>query len=421
MAVTSFIICGERKLSGRLWIHGAKNAALPILAAAILHPGTTVLHQCPDILDVRSTLKMLEFAGCVIHKEADTVIIDAADIHPCGFPTDWVSGMRSSILFLGAMLGRCGEICLDYPGGCSIGSRPVDIHLKALERMGATVVESDGKIHCRSSRLKGCRIRLPYPSVGATENILMAAARAEGVTVLENAAREPEIDDLCGFLCAIGVPVCSDGRGRIWIDGNSRTKDAVYTIMPDRIVSGTYLCAAAATGGSLELPNGIPAHLEAVLEIFERMGCSVERGRRQGIYMKAPARLKAAGHIHTAPFPGFPTDMQSQIMAVLAKAGDVSRIYEHIFEDRFKTVYELRKMGADIWTDSSMAVVRGKEKLYGARVRASDLRGGAALIIAGLAAEGETVVENGLFVERGYQNICGDLKKIGACICHTEN
>ena len=414
--MASFIIQGGQTLSGRLWIQGAKNAALPILTASILHPGMTILRQCPDIRDVRSTLELLGCAGCQVRREGDAVVIDASHIRACPFPADQVSGMRSSVLFLGAMLGRQGGVCLDHPGGCVIGSRPVDIHLKALEKMGAFVGETEGKIVCASRGLRGCRIRLPYPSVGATENIVMAAAGAEGVTILENAAREPEIDDLCGFMAGMGIPVRWDGAGTICVRGRCPTKDTDYTIMPDRIVAGTYLCAAAATGGSVELPNGSAVHMKALLDVLTRMGVYVRREYPAGIYMKARGRLKAAGPIHTAPFPGFPTDMQSQIMAVCCGADGVSHIYEHVFEDRFAAGEELKKMGADIRIEGRLAVVRGKDKLRGAQVDAKDLRGGAALILAGLAAEGETVVRNGCFVERGYADICGDLGKLGACV-----
>ena len=418
--MTSFLISGNRKLSGELSIHGAKNAALPILTASILHQGTMIFHQCPDILDVRYTLRMLNAAGCVVLRDQDTVIVNASNVHKCDFPADCAAKLRSSILFLGAALGRCGEITLDYPGGCTIGSRPIDIHLDALRQMGAKITESDGKIYCRAYKLTGCRIRLPYPSVGATENIMMAATLADGVTVIENAAREPEIMDLGGFLEAAGVLVKGAGTETVSIIGQKKLKDTEYLIMPDRIVAGTYLSAVAAAGGEIELTNINEDDISALLIVLKQAGCEVCVKAPEGIYLKAPERLHAVRNIHTEPFPGFPTDMQSQIMAALSKADGISRIHEHIFEDRCNIAPELLKMGADIRIEKNhTAVIRGVEKLQGAATAARDLRGGAALVIAGLAAEGDTIVENAIFIDRGYQDICGDLKKLGADIRHT--
>lgn len=418
--MSSYLISGGRSLSGQLHVHGSKNAALPIIAASLLHHGVTVIRGCPDILDVRYMIEILRSIGCGVLYEGDVLQIDASEICLENISRECVGKMRSSILLLGAALGRCRRMILDYPGGCTIGARPVDIHLKALEQMGVHIEEKDGAIHCETGGLSGVRIVLPYPSVGATENLMMAGAMAEGITWIQNAAKEPEVSDLAGFLSAMGVSIYGAGTDRIGILGKCSLHDAEYKVMTDRIVAGTYLLAAAGTGGEIELLDVAEQHIHCLLHLCEAMGCEIRMTER-GIRIKSARRLFAVEDIHTQPFPGFPTDMQSQLMAVLATARGESVIYEHIFENRFRTAGELQKMGADIQIKNNRAVIQGVRKLKGCHVSAKDLRGGAALVIAGLMAEGDTIVENSIFVERGYQDICKDLTQLGAEIRHCRD
>lgn len=418
--MSSYLISGGRSLSGQLHVHGSKNAALPIIAASLLHHGVTVIRGCPDILDVRYMIEILRSIGCGVLYEGDVLQIDASEICLENISRECVGKMRSSILLLGAALGRCRRMILDYPGGCTIGARPVDIHLKALEQMGVHIEEKDGAIHCETGGLSGVRIVLPYPSVGATENLMMAGAMAEGITWIQNAAKEPEVSDLAGFLSAMGVSIYGAGTDRIGILGKCSLHDAEYRVMTDRIVAGTYLLAAAGTGGEIELLDVAERHIHCLLHLCEAMGCEIRMTER-GIRIKSARRLFAVEDIHTQPFPGFPTDMQSQLMAVLATARGESVIYEHIFENRFRTAGEIQKMGADIQIKNNRAVIRGVRKLKGCHVSAKDLRGGAALVIAGLMAEGDTIVENSIFVERGYQDICKDLTQLGAEIRHCRD
>ena len=418
--MSSYLISGGRSLSGQLHVHGSKNAALPIIAASLLHHGVTVIRGCPDILDVRYMIEILRSIGCGVLYEGDVLQIDASEICLENISRECVGKMRSSILLLGAALGRCRRMILDYPGGCTIGARPVDIHLKALGQMGVHIEEKDGAIHCETGGLSGVRIVLPYPSVGATENLMMAGAMAEGITWIQNAAKEPEVSDLAGFLSAMGVSIYGAGTDRIGILGKCSLHDAEYKVMTDRIVAGTYLLAAAGTGGEIELLDVAEQHIHCLLHLCEAMGCEIRMTER-GIRIKSARRLFAVEDIHTQPFPGFPTDMQSQLMAVLATARGESVIYEHIFENRFRTAGELQKMGADIQIKNNRAVIHGVRKLKGCHVSAKDLRGGAALVIAGLMAEGDTIVENSIFVERGYQDICKDLTQLGAEIRHCRD
>lgn len=418
--MSSYLISGGRPLRGQLSVHGSKNAALPIIAASLLHQGVTVIRGCPDILDVRYMLEILRSIGCEAAFQDGELRIDASKISLENLSRECIGKMRSSILLLGAMLGRCRSMVLDYPGGCTIGARPVDIHLRALEQMGVHIEEQDEAIHCETRGLSGTRIVLPYPSVGATENLMMAGAMAEGITWIQNAAKEPEVVDLAGFLEAMGVAVYGAGTERIGVLGKCSLRDTEYTVMTDRIVAGTYLLAAAGTGGEIELMNAEEKDIHYLLHICEAMGCEV-RITDQGIFLKSARRLFAIEDIHTQPFPGFPTDMQSQLMAVLATARGETTIYEHIFENRFRTAEELGKMGADIQIKNNRAVIHGVAKLRGCHVSAKDLRGGAALVIAGLMAEGDTIVENSIFVERGYQDICKDLTQLGARIEHCRD
>lgn len=411
----AYQITGGERLKGSIDIHGSKNEALPVIAAALLHRGKTVIYGCPNILDVRYMVEILRSLGCEIFWNEDGLMIDASEIHVEDLSRVCVGKMRSSILLLGALLGRCNELALDYPGGCTIGTRPVDMHLTAFTKMGVHIKEQDGRIFCESKGLLGDRIFLPYPSVGATENIMIAAVLAEGITWIHNAAKEPEVVALAEFLNQMGAAICGAGTERIGIVGRCSLKDTEYRIKGDRIVAGTYLLAAAGTQGEIEIKGVHAGDLHALLHICEEMGCRIQI-TENGVYLNSKHRLFSVQDIHTQPFPGVPTDMQSQLMAVLSMARGETVIYEHVFEKRFRTADELVRMGADIQIKNNRAVIRGVEKLKGCSVSAKDLRGGAALVIAGLMAEGDTIVENSIFVERGYQDICKDLRQLGATI-----
>lgn len=413
--MAAYQIIGGEPLVGSIHIQGSKNAALPVIAASLLHRGTTIFYGCPNITDVRYMIRILRSLGCLVEWDEDRLSINASDIEIKGLDGECIGKMRSSILLIGALLGRCQEFTLEYPGGCSIGARPIDMHLNAFMKMGVSVDEKNESICCSCLKLKGERIVLPYPSVGATENIMMAAVNADGTTWIYNAAMEPEIVDLACFLKKMGADIHGEGTSCICIRGGCTLKDSKYGIMSDRIVAGTYLLAAAGTCGCVNIQGVNDIHLRPVLHICESMGCDI-RVRGESICLKAPSRLKAVADIHTRPYPGVPTDLQSLLMAVLTKAQGATCIYEHVFEDRFRTAEELKKMGADIYIRDHCAYIRGVDKLTGASVRAMDLRGGAALIVAGLMAEGKTVVENAFYVERGYQDICRDFCSLGAAI-----
>lgn len=417
--MTSILVDGGVSLKGDIFIQGSKNAALPMLAASLLNRGVTRLYGCPDISDVKGMLEILESLGCFIIYGENYVQIDsseAAGHFVCG---DHVGRMRSSLFMMGAMLGRFGEVFVPYPGGCSIGKRPIDIHLDALRQMNVALTENEDGIYGYSKQMLGTVIELRYPSVGATENIILAAVLAKGKTVICHAAKEPEIIDLCLMLNKMGADIHGMGTENIVIYGVRTLKDVEFTICGDRIVAATYLAAAAATCGNIQVFNVWEREVKAVLQVFANMGCGIvvqnKRIRVIGAQMIFPVE-----HIHTRPFPGFPTDMQSQIMACLSMASGTSVIYEHVFEDRFKIASELKMMGADIVLDHQKAIIHGVPQLYGASVSAYDLRGAAALVIAGLMAEGETEVNNAFYVKRGYQDICGDLQSVGARIKEKE-
>ena len=424
--MAQYHITGGRRLAGALEIGGGKNAALPILAACVLAEGESVLHSCPRISDTRTALAILRAVGCPAWFDGGThsVTVNAAPACNAAVPEALVREMRAAIIFLGGLLGRFGTVEIGYPGGCELGARPIDLHLKALRQMGAEITEAHGVIRAKApgKRLRGARLHLDFPSVGATENIMLAAVLAEGETVLTNAAREPEIADLQGFLNAMGARVRGAGTGTVTVEGVERLHGAEYTVMPDRIVAGTMLAAAAMTGGEVTLANVVPAHLSAVLSKLSEAGCILrEDARRRTVRLAAPERLRAIDCLRTLPHPGFPTDMQSQLMACLTLARGTSVCVETVFESRNKHVAELRRMGADIVAqDGQTAVVKGVERLHGAPVTVRDLRGGAALTIAGLAAEGTTLVSDISHIERGYEDFPGDLRALGADITRIE-
>lgn len=410
-----FRINGGVKLTGEYELTGAKNAVLPILAATIVTGNESKIRSCPNLSDVQTMFTILRELGCRITKEEDGVVINSEPISSYTIPEHLMREMRSSVFLMGPMIARCGKVKLSYPGGCEIGLRPIDIHLSALRKLGVTIKESHGFMECTADRLVGGRILLDFPSVGATENVMLAATAAEGETRIINAAKEPEITDLQRYMNACGAQVEGAGTGEIVINGKRSYNQVEHKVIPDRIEGGTVLAAVAITGGSVVLRNAIPEHMSMTLSKLKEAGCRIREGN-DTIELFSPARLKAVETVKTQPYPGFPTDMQSQFLTMLTMAQGTSVITETIFESRFKQVEELRKMGAKIKVDGRVCIVTGVKSLTGARVVAKDLRGGASLVIAGLGAEGETVVENICHIDRGYDKFEMALRKIGAVI-----
>ena len=413
-----FSITGGHLLRGETTIGGAKNALLPILAASMLSGGQVLLHQCPRLTDCDNMLRILSTLGCRVEREGRTVSVDPRDAYRWEMSEQLSKQLRSSIFMLGPILGRFRRASVTYPGGCEIGLRPIDLHLKGLRALGVQIREERGRILCDGSRLRAGEVQLDFPSVGATENVMMAAVLAPGRTVISNAAREPEIVDLQSFLNAMGACVRGAGQDVIVIEGVERLGGAEYTIMPDRIVAGTLLIAAAITHGSIRVNNARPDDMRAVLDKLRQAGCAMATGP-DWISLSAEGRTLRAVNLSTQPYPGFPTDMQAQFMALCAVADGTSLIVENVFENRFAHAAQLRRMGADILVHQRAAIVRGG-KLSGAQVEARDLRGGAALALAALAAEGESRVEHVELIDRGYEAMEETLAGLGACIRREE-
>jgi len=409
------VIEGGKPLSGTIVIQGAKNAALPILAASILAEGTTTLDHVPHLLDIDVMLSILRELGCRTEHKGKTVVIDAETAHTPHVPETLMKQMRSSIFLMGPLLARFGEAQVYLPGGCAIGERKINLHLDGLKALGAEIEETGNCIICRADKLRGADITLQFPSVGATENIMMAAVLAEGRTTISNAAREPEIQDLQNFLNAMGAKIFGAGTDTISIDGVQSLKACRYKIIPDRIVAGTIMTAAAATRGQVTLMNTQPAHLTSLIHVLRRAGVQIVIDG-DIIKVGSSTRARAVERIVTSPYPSFPTDLQSQVMVLLALADGTSIMKETIFEGRLKHVDELSRMGADIRVDDNEAIIRGVPRLYGATVEATDLRAGAALVIAGLAAKGKTIVEHIHHIDRGYDQIELMLSRLGARI-----
>jgi UDP-N-acetylglucosamine 1-carboxyvinyltransferase len=413
------LIQGGVPLSGEVRISGAKNAALPILCAALLTPDTLTLTNVPHLRDVTTMLTLLARMGMqVTVDEKMGVSVCASDIRQREAPYEMVKTMRASILVLGPLLARFGEARVSLPGGCAIGSRPVDLHIKGLQAMGADIRIEHGYIVARADRLRGARIFMDLVSVTGTENLMMAATLAEGETVIENAAREPEVVDLAQCLSSMGAHITGAGTDVIRIRGVERLHGASHHIMPDRIETGTYLCAAAATGGEIRLTHTSATYLDAVIDKLMDAGCEItteKSPQHEAIRLKAPAKLEAVS-VRTAPYPAFPTDMQAQFMAINTIARGTAVIRETIFENRFMHAVELKRLGANIRIDGNQAVVEGVERLTGAAVMATDLRASASLVIAGLVAEGETLIDRIYHLDRGYEAIEEKLSRLGARI-----
>ncbi len=415
----SIHIQGGVALQGKVLIQGSKNAALPVLAATLLTNETSFIRGCPRIADVYRMVSLLKSLGCRVSWEDGGIRVRPVCVCEGEMQGEAITGMRSSLCLLGAVLGRCGEIVMEHPGGCVIGERPIDLHLAALREMGVVFSEGNGKLRAVSPEgIHGARIRLPMASVGATENILLAAVLAEGETLVEGAAREPEVTALCRYLSDCGAVIEGIGTGLLRVEGRcgEALRGADFAVPADRIVAGTYLFGCAATGGNVLLERAPCDQMEAVLHVAEQMGSRCD-GTREGIYVQSPRRPRLPARLRTAPYPGFPTDLQSMALAAMTMGEGSCLIEETIFENRFRVVEPLIRMGADIEIlDPGRVRVRGVSRLNGREVEARELRGGAALVLAGLMAEGQTRVRGVDFINRGYENICKDLRELGARI-----
>ncbi|MFZ5455948.1 MAG: UDP-N-acetylglucosamine 1-carboxyvinyltransferase [Pseudomonadota bacterium] len=412
------LIEGGHRLQGEAEMSGAKNAALPILCAALLTREPLTLTNVPQLNDIGTMLKLLAQMGVAVQRDGSTVTLDASGLNNPVAPYEMVKTMRASILVLGPLVARCGEARVSLPGGCAIGARPVDQHIKGLQAMGAEVAVEHGYVVARTARLKGARLFTDMVTVTGTENLMMAGALADGETVIENAAREPEVVDLANCLVAMGARISGAGTDVIRIQGVERLHGATHRIMPDRIETGTYLCAAAAAGGEIRLTGTSAGYLDAVIDKLMDAGCDIRTEKSpsfEAIVLKAPDKLKAVS-IRTAPYPAFPTDMQAQFMAINTVAEGTAIIRETIFENRFMHAVELARLGADIRIDGNTAVVQGVARLDGATVMATDLRASAGLIIAGLVARGETLIERIYHLDRGYERIEQKLSALGATV-----
>ncbi len=411
--MAKFIIEGGKRLSGELSVHGAKNAVLPILAGTLLTPKSR-LHNCPELSDVTAACNILNYLGCHTSQQGDIVEVTSDDLSCFDIPDDLMREMRSSVVFLGAVIARCGKARVSLPGGCELGPRPIDLHLTSLEKMGVIINEDHGYLDCEvPDKLKGAVISLPFPSVGATENIILAACLAQGETIIYNAAREPEIEDLANFLKKAGAKIHIKENGTIYIQGVDALQEVEYSIIPDRIAAATYLCCAAITGGEIFLRDVFPEHLTAVYPMLEEAGCTI-RITENTIQLTAATKLKPIRVVRTMPYPGFPTDAQSPLMALSCIAEGTSVYVENIFESRYKHAAELARMGAKIKVEGRVAVVEGIPMLHGATVVCTDLRGGAALVTAALAAEGISEITKISHIERGYQDFDKNLASLGA-------
>lgn len=413
--MSRIVIEGGRPLCGGHKVQGSKNAVLPILAASVLVSGESVLLGCPDITDVHETIQLMERIGCRINGGCRELRIDASDLVSVEVTDKAAANSRASVMLMGALIGRKKKAVVSYPGGCTIGCRPINMHLSALRQMGVLIQETSDRIICETKSIISAVIVFPTVSVGATESVILAAVLSEGIVRIRNAACEPEIKYMCDYLRRCGAQIYGDGTREITVKGVSKLYPCEYGIPFDRIVCGTYLFAAAATGGRIVLHNANCGEMQAVLETLRESGCRI-RCYDDAISLEAPVRLCAVPYTQTEAYPGFPTDMQSQLSALLCTASGTSMVRETIFEGRFHVIPELRKMGAAIEVSDDVLLIEGKKKLFGKTVAAKELRGSAALVIAGLAAEGVTYIDNDRYLKRGYQDIVSDLQQLGAAI-----
>ena len=414
--MNKLLIQGGSTLNGQVRISGAKNAVLPILAGTLLCEGTAIVENVPHLHDVTTTVELLGAMGVQVSiDEKLSIEVDSSTIESCVAPYELVKTMRSSILVLGPLLARFGHAEVSLPGGCAIGSRPVNLHIKGLQDMGADIEVKNGFIHARCERLKGARLVLDMVTVTGTENLMMAATLADGTTIIENAAREPEVVDLANFLIAMGAKIEGAGTDKITIEGVEKLQGSRYRVLPDRIETGTYLVAAAITGGKIMVKDTAPDLIDSVIDKLREAGADVEVGD-DWISLDMHGKRPKAVNIRTAPYPAFPTDMQAQFVALNAIAEGTSTVVETVFENRFMHVQELQRMGADIEVEGNTAIIRGVEKLSGAPIMATDLRASASLILAGLIADGETEVQRIYHIDRGYEIIEEKLALLGAKI-----
>lgn len=413
------VIEGNKRLEGEVNISGAKNAALPILAASLLVEDKVILHNLPGLTDVYACIKILENLGVDCVFENNEILIDASNMCNYEIDDELMRMMRSSIVFLGAIIGRFKKAKLSQPGGCDLGARPIDLHLSGLEKMGVKISRENGDIFCEATGgIKGTTINLAFPSVGATENIMLASVLAEGATTIVNAAREPEIVDLANFLNKAGARIFSAGESVIYIEGVKKLRSVEHTVMPDRIEAITFMAGASATGGEVVLNRINPNHLTGVNSLFEELGNTLILEKKR-VIIKGIKKCKNITLAQTMPYPGFPTDAQAILMAATIKAKGTSVFVENIFENRYKHVAEFIRMGADIKVIGKVAIVNGVSETYGARVKATDLRGGAALVVAGLASLGTTQIEDVFHIDRGYEKIEEKFSGLGAKIYRT--
>lgn len=417
--MSHYKIEGGYKLHGSINVHGAKNAALPILAATVINSGKSVIHNCPDLSDIKSTLEILEILGCKVDFCNGDLIIDSSTLCLCDIPSCVMSKTRSSSVFAGALAARCKKAYIASSGGCRIGARPIDIHLDAFKAMGMKITESSNAVVCDARNMKPCTVYLKFPSVGATENVMLASSLTTGKTTIINSAMEPEIINLAEYLQSIGVKVTGAGTDIITIEGTDSPSDGEVFIIPDRIVASTYAMAALITGGTVRLKDVNPTHFSPVIAALRKMGAQIECGYRE-VNVKYAGKLKNIPYISTAPYPGFPTDAQPMFVALMAVSDGFGMVKESIFENRFLHCHSLNTMGADIEIRGRYALINGVKRLKGANISATDLRCGASLCLAALASEGVSHVSGIEYTDRGYEDLCRDLKLLGANIERIE-
>lgn len=419
----TYHIKGGRKLSGEMEASGAKNAALPILAASVITTGENVFEACPEISDVDSMITILRSLGCEVVRDGAQLAVNASGLSESRISEELMKEMRSSVFLAGSLLARCGEAVISSPGGCNIGRRPIDIHIKGLRQLGADIRQSpDNPDHIviKAGKLKGTQLKLDYPSVGATENLMLAAISAEGTTIIENSAREPEIVALQDYINKCGGNVAGAGSGIITIKGGTKLHGCSHRVIADRIEAGTFMLMSLGTGGEIYIKGITAEYLKPLINCLKEGGCRI-REEKNSVYASAGAdTIKISGCISTAPYPGFPTDLQPQLTAFLTKHGVKCMVEENIFENRFRYAKQLIKMGADIEISKKQVIIKGNNILYGGDVEAEDLRGGAALVIAGLMAEGDTAVRNTKYIKRGYSRFAGKIRALGGEISEND-
>lgn len=414
--MSKIYISGGNRLNGEVNVHGAKNSALPILAATVLCQGESIIHNCPQLSDVDVSIRILENLGCKCSRNGSTVTVEATNVSGNEIPEELMREMRSSIVFLGAIIGRTKSAVVSSPGGCELGPRPIDLHISSLKMLGIKINEDHGFLKCSvDNNIKSAEINLSFPSVGATENIILAAALSNGVTIIHNAAREPEISDLADFLNSAGAKIHGAGSDTILIEGVERLKGTEHSVIPDRIVAATYICSALATKGDILIKNFMPSHQVALLNLIKQCDCEITP-KNNCLRIKCCNRPLRIPTVRTLVYPGFPTDAGPMLLATMSIADGTTVFIENIFQNRFKYIDELKRLGAKINTQGNVAVIEGVDKLSGANTQCTDLRGGAALVVAGLAADGITEIDKIFHIDRGYENIENNLRSLGANI-----